>query len=69
MPVISLPQNDNVSPFVQLYVQLPMKHHMGACLVSLDNITLELVTPGPVYIICQLRDNKTEPLVGEVELL
>lgn len=45
-----------------------MKHHTDAFLVSLDNATLVLVTPGPVYIICQLRDNKTEPLVGEVEL-
>ena len=37
-------------------------------LVYLDNATLVLVTPGPVYIICPLRANKKEPLVGEVEL-
>ena len=69
MPVISLPQDVNTPTYVQLYVQLPMKHHTGAFLVSLDNAILVLVTPGPVYIMFQLRANKKEPLVGEVELL
>ena len=53
MPAICLPQNANALPFVQLYVQLQMKHHTGAFLFYLDNATLVLVTPGPVYIICQ----------------
>ena len=68
MPAMYLPQNANALPFVQLYVELPMKHHTGA-FFDLDNATLVLVTPGPVYIICPLRANKKEPLVGEVELL
>ena len=46
-----------------------MKHHTGDFLVSLDNATLVLVTPIAVYMICQLRANKKELLVGEVELL
>ena len=35
----------------RLYVQLPMKHHMGAFLVSPDYATLVIVTPGPVHLI------------------
>lgn len=69
MPVVCLPQDTNTRPFVQMYVHLPMKHHTGAFMVSLDNATLVLVTPGPVYMICQLRANKKEPLVREAELL
>ena len=46
-----------------------MKIMPALFLVYLDNATLVLVTPGPVYIICPLRANKKEPLVGEVELL
>ena len=69
MPAICLPQNANALPFVQLYVQLPIKHQTGAFLVYLDNASLVLVTPGPVYIICPLRANKKEPLIGEAELL
>ena len=61
MLVMFLPQDANTHPFVQLYVQLPIKYHRGAFLVSLDNATLVLVTPGPVYIICQLRAKKEEP--------
>ena len=40
MQVMSLPQDANAHPYVQLYVQLPMKHYNGAFLVSLDNATL-----------------------------
>ena len=35
MPAICLPQNANAPPFVQLYVQLQMKHHTGAFLFIL----------------------------------
>lgn len=58
-----------ISLFVQLYVQLPMKHHTGAFSVSLDNPTLVPATPGPVYMRRQVRANKTKPLVDEVEML
>ena len=69
MPVMCLPQDVNIYPFVQLYVQLPMKHHTGAFLVSLDNPTLVPATPEPVYMRRQVRANKTKPLVDVVEML
>ena len=69
IPVMCLPQDVNIYPFVQLYVQLPMKHHTGAFLVSLDNPTLVPATPGPVYMRHQVRANKTKPLVDEVGVL
>ena len=48
MPVMCLPQDAYIYPYVQLYVQLPMKHHTGTLLVSLDDPTLAPAIPGPV---------------------
>ena len=69
MPVMCLPQDVNISPFVQLYVQLPMKHHKGAFSISLDNPTLVPASPGPVYMRRQVRAIMTEAFLDEVEML
>ena len=69
MPVMCLPQDVNIYPFVQLYVQLPMKHHTCIFLVSLNNPSLAPATSGPAYMRRQVRANKTKPLVDEMGML
>ena len=69
MPVMCLPQDVNIYPFVQLCVQLPMKHHTGIFLVSLNNPSLAPATSGHAYMRRQVRANKTKPLVDEVGML
>lgn len=43
--------------------------HTTPFLVSLDNLTLVLGKPGPIYMRRQVRANKTKALVDEVEML
>ena len=50
MPVMCLPQDVNIYPFVQLYVHLPIKYHTVTFLVSLNNLTLVPGEPEPIYM-------------------
>lgn len=69
IPVMNLPQDANIHPFVQLYIQLSMKHHASAFLISLDNPTLVAATPGLIFVKRQVRADKMKPKVDEEELL